>query len=279
MEKKVIMITGANKGMGAQFTREALKRGYYVAACSRRPETIPAELIASENLLPVKLDLNSKEQIKLAVTSVLDKFGRIDILINNAGYGLLGYFEESSENQIRVQFETNVFGTMMLTKAVLPFMRKQGNGTIVSVSSTSGVKAVEGDSVYAATKFAIEGWMEGLRLELKDFDIRVMILEPGAFRTDFFKENKSFAFAEEPVTEYAQKRATMYEHFTQWDGKQNGDPEKLAIVLLNTLEEEELPMRLLAGRMAVTQIEAYYKARYAEFEKWKPISNSTDFEE
>lgn len=279
MNKKVIMITGANKGMGAHFAKEALKRGYYVAACSRRPETIPADLTVSENLLPVKLDLNDEEQIKSAVAAVLARFGRIDILVNNAGYGLLGYFEESSEQQIRRQFETNVFGTMKLTKAVLPVMRNQQSGTVVSVSSTSGVKAVEGDSVYAASKFAIEGWMEGLRLELQDFGIRTMILEPGAFRTDFFKENKSFAFAEEPIDAYAKKRTVMYKHFTSWDGKQNGNPAKLAIALMNTLEREELPMRLLAGREAVKQVEVYYKNRYAEFEQWKPVSNSTDFDE
>lgn len=279
MEKKVIMITGANKGMGAHFAKEALKRGYYVAACSRKPETMSTELTASKNLLPVKLDLTDEVQILSAVQTVITHFGRIDVLVNNAGYGLLGYFEESSEQQIRKQFETNVFGTMRLTKAILPVMRKQHSGTIVSVSSTSGIKAVEGDSVYAASKFAIEGWMEGLRLELKDFGIRVMILEPGAFRTDFFKENKSFAFAEEPLSEYAEKRAAMYEHFTTWDGKQAGDPAKLAIALMNTLELEDLPLRLLAGRMAVEQVDAYYKARYAEFEKWKPVSNSTDFDE
>ncbi|MCY8252431.1 SDR family NAD(P)-dependent oxidoreductase, partial [Bacillus inaquosorum] len=136
----------------------------------------------------VKLDITSNEQIQASVNAALERFGRIDVLVNNAGYGLLGYFEEMSENLIRQQIETNVFGTMKLTRAVLPTMRKQGTGWIIVISSTSGIKAVEGGSVYSASKFALEGWTEGMSIDLKPFGIQCMLVEPGAFQTYFFNE-------------------------------------------------------------------------------------------
>lgn len=279
IDNSVWLITGASKGLGEALTRMLLAQGFRVAAAVRRPEEL-AELFGQhDNLLPVKIDLNSADEIKNAVSSVIDKFGRIDVLANVAGYGLLGYFEEISEQQIRAQMETNFFGTVRLTREVLPYMRQERSGYIVSVSSTSGVKAVEGSSVYAASKFALEGWMEGLDLEVSRFGIKCMIVEPGAFRTNFFKEGSSFAFSELELDDYKDVRKTLHGHFVGWDGKQDGNPAKFAENLLKVMNSDSPPLRLLISKSAVPAIDDYYKKRYAEFEAWKHVSTDTAFDE
>lgn len=277
-QDSVFFITGASKGMGLEIAKETLCRGFKVVASARRPEVLEQLLGTSENLLAVKLDLTSPEDIKSAVQAAIAKFGRIDYLINNAGFGLLGYFEETSEELIRKQFETNFFGTINLTREVLPHMRRQKSGYIVTTTSTSGVKAVEGDSIYAASKFALEGWMEGLNFEVKPFGINCMILEPGAFRTDFFKEGSSFIFADMPLADYKERREALYRHFTEWDGNQDGNPVKLAKNLLKALSADEPPFRILISKSAYPQIDAYYQNRYAEFKKWHDLTVDTEFD-
>lgn len=277
-KNQVWLVTGANKGLGAAIAKEALDRGYKVVAASRKPKSIAPVLGTSPNLLPVQLDITNDEQINSAVTAVLDKFGRIDVLVNNAGYGLLGYFEEMSEQQVRMQMETNVFGTMKLTRAVLPVMRRQHSGWIINVSSTSGIKAVEGGSVYSASKFAIEGWTEGLRIELEPFGIRCMIVEPGAFRTDFCNQKTSMTFGDTKIQEYKEQREKLYEHFLSFDGVQPGDPAKLAKAFMTAVGAANPPLRLLCGKYAVQSVDQYMKDRRAEFETWREVSISTDFE-
>ena len=189
---QVWFVTGASKGLGAAITKEALDNGYKVVAAARNPGAARKALGDCPNLFCVKLDLLDEQSIQNAVQEAMGKFGRIDVLVNNAGYGLLGYFEEFSDTLIRRQMETNVFGLMSLCRTVLPGMRKQHSGWIVNFSSTSGIKSVEGGAVYSASKFAVEGFTEGLSIELKPFGIKCLIVEPGAFRTDFFKEGTSF---------------------------------------------------------------------------------------
>ncbi|AXE03800.1 SDR family oxidoreductase [Salmonella enterica] len=279
IDNSVWLITGANKGLGEALTRKLLDQGYKVAAAVRRPEELADLFGLHENLLPVKIDLNSADEIKSAVASVIEKFGRIDVLANVAGYGLLGYFEEISEQQIRAQMETNFFGTVRLTREVLPYMREARRGYVISVSSTSGIKAVEGSSVYAASKFALEGWMEGLNLEVSRFGIECMIVEPGAFRTNFFKEGSSFAFSELELDDYKDVRKTLHGHFVGWDGKQDGNPAKFAENLLKVMNSDNPPLRFLISKSAVPAIDEYYKNRYAEFEAWKDVSADTAFDE
>jgi len=278
-EKKdnIWLVTGANKGIGAAIAREALNSGCKVVAAARKPESIEPVLGSSPDLLPVKLDLTDDMQVEAAVVKAIESFGRIDVLVNNAGYGLLGYFEEMSENQIRTQIETNLLGTMKLARSILPGMRQQGSGWIINMSSTSGIKTVEGGSVYSATKFAIEGWTEGLNIELKPFGIRCMIVEPGPFRTDFCNENTSMTFGTQEIDAYREQREKLYEHFRSFDGKQPGDPAKLATALMTAIRAENPPLRLLCGKYAAQSVDEYMQGRRAEFDKWRQVTENTDF--
>lgn len=275
---QVWFITGANKGLGAAIAKEALNKGYKVVASARNPEGMEETLGNSPNLLTVKLDITNDEQVKSSVNAALKRFGRIDVLVNNAGYGLLGYFEEISEKLIRQHMETNVLGTMKITRAVLPFMRKQGSGWIIVFSSTSGIRAVEGNSVYSASKFALEGWTEAMSIDLKPFGIQCMIVEPGAFRTDFFNEKTSLAVADIEIDDYKQRRGKLHDNAVSWHQKQPGDPVKLAKVLIKTLNSSNPPLRLLAGKAAVDAIDKYLNERRLEFEVWREVSVSTDFD-
>jgi NADP-dependent 3-hydroxy acid dehydrogenase YdfG len=229
---QVWFITGANKGLGTAIAKKALERGYKVVATARNTKGMEKILGESPNLLITKLDITNDEQVASSVNAALNQFERIDVLANNAGYGVLGHFEEMSEKLIRQQIETNVFGTMKITRAVLPIMRKQESGWVMVFSSTSGVKAVEGGSVYSASKFALEGWAEGLNIELKPFGIQTMIVEPGAFRTDFLNEKTSSTFSDIEIDDYNHQREIMHHNFISRDQKQPGDPVKLAMALM-----------------------------------------------
>jgi NAD(P)-dependent dehydrogenase (short-subunit alcohol dehydrogenase family) len=277
--QKVWFITGGNKGMGAAIEKEALVQGYNVVAAARKIEEAEQNLGSHPNLLIVKLDINNDKQIEDAVKATIDKFGRIDVLVNNAGYGLLGYFEEMSEESIRRQFETNVFGTMKITRAILPVMREQGSGFVVTVSSTSGIKAVAGGSVYSASKFALEGWAEGMNIDMKQFGIRFMLLEPGAFRTDFANENASMQIPDLHLEAYKDARENLAKVFRTMNGTQTGNPAKLAKGLIKVVNSENPPLRLLISKPAIPAVEVYYKNRFAEFEKWQDVSADSEFEE
>jgi NAD(P)-dependent dehydrogenase (short-subunit alcohol dehydrogenase family) len=277
--QKVWFITGGNKGKGAAIVKEALVQGYNVVAAARKIEEAEQNLGSHPNLLIVKLDINNDKQIEDAVKATIDKFGRIDVLVNNAGYGLLGYFEEMSEESIRRQFETNVFGTMKITRAILPVMREQGSGFVVTVSSTSGIKAVAGGSVYSASKFALEGWAEGMNIDMKQFGIRFMLLEPGAFRTDFANENASMQIPDLHLEAYKDARENLAKVFRTMNGTQTGNPAKLAKGLIKVVNSENPPLRLLISKPAIPAVEVYYKNRFAEFEKWQDVSADSEFEE
>lgn len=275
---QVWFITGANKGLGAAIAKEALSKGYNVVAAARNIDEMEKVLGTATNLLSVKLDITNDDQVSSAVNEAINRFGRIDVLVNNAGYGLMGYFEEMSEQLIRQQIETNLFGTMKLTRAVLPIMRKQASGWIFVVSSTSGVKAVEGGSVYSASKFSLEGWTEGLSIELKPFGINCMVIEPGAFRTDFFNAQTSFAVSDIEIDAYQKQREAMYNNLLSRHEKQPGNPAKLAEVLMTAMNASKPPLRLLAGKYAVASIDQYLLERRSELDIWREVSASTDFD-
>lgn len=276
--EQVWLVTGGNKGIGAAIVKEALERGHKVVATARNVTDVEKTLGTSPNLLVAKLDITDDGQIQAAVQAAIERFGRIDVLVNNAGYGLLGYFEEMSEEAIRRQVETNVFGTMKVTRAILPIMRKQGSGFVIVVSSTSGIRAIGGGSVYSATKFALEGWAEGMNIDLALFGIRFMIVEPGAFRTDFNNENSSLKLSDLKIDDYNPYREQLRKAFTGMDQKQAGNPAKLARVLMAAVTAANPPLRLLVGKAAVGAIGRYYKDRYAEFEAWQEVSSDSDFD-
>jgi NAD(P)-dependent dehydrogenase (short-subunit alcohol dehydrogenase family) len=275
---QVWFITGTNKGMGAAVAKEALNRGYKVVATARNPQNAGEILGSSPNLLIVKLDITDDEQVRSAVAAAIDRFGRIDVLVNNAGYALLGFFEEMSEKLIRQQMEANVFGTMKVTRAVLPIMRKQGSGFIIVISSASGVRAVGGSSIYSASKFALEGWTEGISMELKPFGIRCMLVEPGPFRTDFANIETSLKFTDIKIDDYAERREALYDAFASLNQTQPGNPAKLAKALTTAVNASEPPLRLLAGKAALAAVGQYLNGRQAEYEAWRELSASTDFE-
>lgn len=276
--QKVWFITGGNKGIGAAIVNEALAQGYNVVATARKTEEAEKNLGTHPNLLIVKLDITDDGQVNEAVKQTLDRFGRIDVLVNNAGYGLLGYFEEMSEDSIRRQMETNVFGTMKITRAILPVMREQKSGFVVTVSSTSGIRSVGGGSVYSASKFALEGWSEGMNLDMQPFGIRFMLLEPGAFRTDFANENASMQLPDLQLDAYNEPRDLLESIFRTMNGTQSGNPVKLAKGLIKVVDSEDAPVRLLISKGAIPAIDNYYKTRYSEFEKWQEISADSDFD-
>lgn len=276
--EKVWLVTGGNKGIGAAIVKEALSNGNKVVATSRSIEAAEKNLGGHENLFIVKMDITDNAQIRAGIDAAIEKFGTIDVLVNNAGYGLLGIFEEMSEESIRKQLDTNVIGTMEVTRAVLPTMRKQGSGLVVSISSTSGIKSVPGGSVYSASKFAIEGWMEGMKYDLKSFGVDFMILEPGAYRTDFANEQASMKLPDMDIAAYKEIRDGYEAKFKEMNGNQGGDPSKLAKGLYKVASSEEIPTRLLISKPAIEQIETYYKNRFAEFEKYKEVSAYSEFE-
>ena len=277
--QKVWFITGGNKGIGAAIVKEALAHGYNVVAAARKIDEAEKNLGSHPKLLIVKLDITNNQQISDAVTTTMERFGRIDVLVNNAGYGLLGYFEEMSEESIRRQIETNVFGTMKITRAILPIMRAQGSGFVVTVSSTSGIKSVTGGAVYSASKFALEGWSEGMNIDMQQFGIHFMLLEPGAFRTDFANENASMQLPDIQVEAYNEARESLTNLFRTMNGVQAGDPAKLAKGLIKVINSDDIPVRLLISKAAIPAVDAYYKSRYAEFEKWQEVSADSDFDE
>jgi NAD(P)-dependent dehydrogenase (short-subunit alcohol dehydrogenase family) len=274
---KVWMITGASRGIGLAIARAALKAGHQVVATARKPQQVTQALPGhGERLLAVQLDLTRPERAGAAVDEAVDRFGNIDVLVNNAGYGQLGWFENVSEKQIREQFETNVFGTMSVTRAVLPVMRSRHAGHIFTYSSVAGQVTFPGASVYAASKFALEGWMEGLAQEVKPLGISATLIEPGYFRSDFLEPN-SIAYGEQNIADYAESTAAFTAFHDQINRRQMGDPDKLAQLMLELADMAEPPLRFAAGSDAVQYIGAKIEALRSGLETFAELSRSTDY--
>ncbi|MEN4980893.1 SDR family oxidoreductase [Erwinia billingiae] len=275
-EPQVWFITGSNRGMGLEIARSALAAGNRVVATSRHPEQVRAALGAYGNrVLALRLDITSEEQARSAVSEAIRHFGRIDVLVNNAGYGQLGWFENTSDKLVRRQFETNLFGTMNVTREVLPVMRKQKSGRIFTTSSTAGLIAGEGSSVYSSSKYAVEGWMEGLRAEVMPLGIKTTLIEPGFFRTDFL-DKSSASFGDGDLPDY-HKRS---EAFRQWHARMNhrqiGDPARLAAAVVTLSRMPSPPQRFVAGSDATTLILTKLDAVQQELRQHRALSASTD---
>ena len=247
----VWMITGAGRGLGLEIARAALAGGEHVALATRRPEQLPEDVRSHPNALPVSLDVTDQDQIAAAVTEVVERFGTVDVLVNNAGRGLLGALEEITDSEARSLFDVNVFGLINTTRAVLPSMRAAGGGKLVHIGSRSGFEGEPGVSMYSASKFAVAGIGEALAAELEPFGIQSMVVEPGVFRTDFL-DASSLQVPENRIPDYDETPA----HVTlDWAGQANhtqpGDPVKGAAFIYQVVSDGRLPLRLPVGQDAL----------------------------
>lgn len=275
--QKVWLITGANRGLGQAIARAALKAGDSVVAGARNLDTIAGALgAASPTLLPAALDVTDTGAADAAVSAAVERFGRIDVLVNNAGYGQFGAFEETGMEAMRRQFETNVFGLMNVTHAVLPIMRRQRSGHVFNISSIGGFRGGDRYSAYAASKFAVEGFSESLSAELAEFGVRVTVVEPGFFRTDFLQDS-SVQYGSAEIEDYAEASAASRAFYDERSGKQAGDPAKLGEALVKLAADPYPPTRFPVGSDAVGVIEGKLAHVQAEVDRWRELSVSTDF--
>jgi NAD(P)-dependent dehydrogenase (short-subunit alcohol dehydrogenase family) len=272
-ENKVWFITGAGRGMGVQFAKNALGAGHSVVATGRNIETVSKAIGEHDELLVVKLDITHPADAKDAVDAAMERFGRIDVLVNNAGSFYAGFFEEVSQEQVERQIRTNLFGPMNVTRAVLPVMRKQRSGHVVTLSSTAGLVGQEFCSAYAASKFALEGWMESIRFEIEPFGIRTTIVEPGFFRTDLLEE-ASTIWAELSIDDYAERTAQTKPAWQAMSGRQSNDPAKLAKALVTLVDSGQPPLRWVAGADALPTAEQKARDLLAQIEAHRDLSAS-----
>jgi NAD(P)-dependent dehydrogenase (short-subunit alcohol dehydrogenase family) len=276
--KETWFITGAGRGMGVDIARAALEAGHAVVATGRHTEAVRNALGDSDDLLVVELDITSPTSARAAVQAALERFGRIDVLVNNAGNFFAGFFEELSPDQMRAQIETNLFGPMNVTRTVLPVMRKQQAGKVVAISSTAGVVGQAFCSAYAASKFGVEGWMESLRFEVEPFGIHTTIVEPGFFRTELLTK-ESTAYAELSIEDYAERTAETRPAWESMSGKQTNDPAKLAKALIAVVDQERPPLRFVAGADAVETIEQKAGELLAQVDAYRELSSSLGVDE
>jgi NAD(P)-dependent dehydrogenase (short-subunit alcohol dehydrogenase family) len=270
---KVWFITGAGRGLGVDIAKAALAAGHAVVATGRDPVKITAAIGAHDNLLSVKLDVTRPEDALTAVEAAVERFGRIDVLVNNAGNFYAGFFEEFSPEQVRNQIETLLFGPMNVTRAVLPAMRKQRSGLLLTISSTAGIAGGMFCTAYAAAKFGIEGWMESLAPEIATFGIRTMLVEPGFFRTELLTLD-STTFAKSSIDDYAERSRETIAAWSSMNGKQGGDPAKLANALVQLAGLEEPPARFAAGADAVLTFETKANTLLAQADAYRGLSSS-----
>jgi len=252
--KKVLFVTGAGRGLGIDIAKAALAAGHAVVATGRNTERVSAALGAHDDLLVVKLDVTSLDDAKAAARAAVDRFGRIDVLVNNAGNFYAGFFEEISPQDFRSQIETTLFGPVNVTRAVLPVMRAQRSGLVVAISSTAGIVGQEFCTAYAAAKFGVEGFIESLAPEVAPFGIRTMLVEPGFFRTELLTP-ESTKFAEPSIDDYAERTSQTVTAWKGMNGLQGGAPAKLADALVQLASQDEPPRRFAAGADAVAAVE------------------------
>ncbi|WP_240986995.1 SDR family oxidoreductase [Arthrobacter sp. Soil736] len=249
-EKKVWFITGAGRGMGVDIAKAALAAGHAVVATGRNPEKVTQAIGEDKDLLAVQLDVTDPAGAAAAIRAAVERFGRIDVLVNNAGNFYAGFFEEITPDDFRTQIETTMFGPMNVTRAALPVLRAQRSGLVVTISSTAGIAGGEFLTAYAASKFGVEGWAESLAPEIAPFGIRTMIVEPGFFRTELLTP-ESTSYAESTIEDYAERTRQTVAAWKGMNGLQGGDPAKLADALIRLAELEEPPLRFAAGADAV----------------------------
>jgi len=274
--QKTWFITGASRGLGVEIAKAALKAGDRLVATGRKRASVNDSLGPDSNqLLSVELDVTDAYQAQAAVDAAVSRFGAIDVLVNNAGYGHMGFFEENTIENAHDQFATNLFGAFNVTWAALPTMRSARKGRIFNISSLAGFYGVEFGSLYCASKFALEGFSESLSNEVKPFGLFVTIVEPGPFRTDFLTD-ESLRIGDKLVADYDDRRTQRRTSFKQRNGQQQGDPAKLAKAIVLLASETEPPLRFIAGSTAVDAVEGKLTHVRSELDRWRQLSLSTD---
>jgi NAD(P)-dependent dehydrogenase (short-subunit alcohol dehydrogenase family) len=272
-DKKVWFVTGAGRGMGVDIAKAALAAGHAVVATARNTDTVTAALGQDEDLLAVKLDVTDPADAQAAVTAAVERFGRIDVLVNNAGNFYAGFFEELNPEDVRAQVETTLFGPMNLTRAVLPVMRAQRAGLVVAISSTAGIVGQEFCTAYAAAKFGVEGWIESLTPEVAPFGIHTMLVEPGFFRTELLSP-ASTNYAQPWIDDYGERTTQTVAAWNAMNGQQGGDPVKLANALVQLASRDEPPRRWVAGADAIATVEQKAKDLLAQADAYRELSSN-----
>jgi NAD(P)-dependent dehydrogenase (short-subunit alcohol dehydrogenase family) len=272
-DKKVWFITGAGRGMGVDIAKAALGAGHAVVATGRNPERVSAAIGAHDDLLAVKLDVTDPADAQAAVTAAVERFGRIDVLVNNAGNFYAGFFEEIRPQDFRAQVETTLFGPMNVTRAVLPVLRAQRSGLVVAISSTAGIVGQEFCTAYAAAKFGVEGWIESLAPEVAPFGIHTMLVEPGFFRTELLTP-ESTNYAQPSIDDYAERTSQTVAAWNAMNGQQGGDPAKLANALVQLARQDEPPLRWVAGADAIATVEQKAKDLLAQADAYRELSSN-----
>src|SRR5436190_13605243 len=274
---KVWFITGAGRGMGVDIAKAALAAGNKVVATGRNTDKVTQALGEAQSLLVVKLDVTKPVEAEAAVKAAVDCFGRIDVLVNNAASFYAGYFEELTPEEMELQLSTSLIGPMNVTRAVLPVMRKQRSGQIISISSSAGLVGFEFGTAYAASKFGLEGWMQSLQAEVEPFGIDTIIVNPGFFRTELLTE-ESTNYAEQPIEDYNERRAKQMEFWKGYNGQQAGDPAKLAQALLTIAGQEPPPRRFIAGADAVSTADQVVAELKSQIDAFRDLSSSLAFD-
>lgn len=274
MQSKVWLITGSSRGLGRELVEAALEHGHRVVATARKPEALEDLYTRyGDQLLTLAMDVTDSAQVQEAIQTAHTAFGRLDVVVNNAGYGLTGAFEEMSEDEFRGQIDTNFWGVVHVSRAVVPILREQGNGHLIQITSIGGRQANPGLSGYQAAKFAVEGFSESLAQELAPLGVRLTIVEPGGFQTDWAGSSMSFA---QPLPAYASTVGALTKTLRSYTGNELGDPSKAALAILTLAEMPEPPLRLPLGSDAYFLLNATYQRNLAELEQWKSTVTSTD---
>jgi len=274
--KKVWFVTGASKGLGLALVKQLLMAGHQVAATSRNTKSlIEAIGIDSDTFLPLHVTLDSDDSVATAIEETYRKFGKIDVVVNNAGYGIGGTMEELSDREVRNSFDVNVFAVIHVIRHALPIMRKQNSGHIINISSIAGIAPTTGWSVYGATKHAVIGLTEVLAEDVKAFGINVTLIAPGAFRTNFNNPD-SLVLSEKKINAYVSVRASL-ERFAKMSGSQAGDPEKAAKVMIELADMPKPPLYLLLGSDAYTRAFSKLELLASSYKQWETLTKSTDY--
>ena len=277
-DKKVWFVTGAGRGLGVDIAKAALAAGHAVVATGRNPEKVSAAVGAHDDLMVVELDVTDPASAAAAVQAAVGRFGRLDVLVNNAGNFNAGFFEQLSPEEFRAQIETTFFGPVNVTRAALPVMRAQRSGLVVTISSTAGIVGDQFLTAYAASKFGVEGWLESLTPEVAPFGIKTMLVEPGFFRTELLTP-ESTRYAEASHHDYAERTEQTVAAWKSMDGQQGGDPAKLADALVRLAAQEEPPLRFPAGADAVTTFENRAKLLLDQADANRELSSHLDYDD
>jgi len=273
----VWFVTGSSTGLGRALVEVLLEKGYQVSASARKPSDLDTlKQKYGKQILCPQLDVTNQEQVRTSVQQTLDHFGRIDVLVNNAGYGLIGGVEEVTDEEIRRQFETNFFGALDVTRVILPHFRKQGSGHIVNISSIGGFRAIAGAAIYNATKFALEALSEALAKEVAPLGIRVVLVEPGPFRTDF--GGRSIDDTPKRMAEYMETAGKMREYYQAAHGKQVGDPRKAGEAIIKAVESKENFLRLPLGQATLNGIREKMDQVEKDLALWEQVAIKTAFD-